>query len=130
MALSHGQPYTGAEGNVPGFAGAGQLAQELTQQACQGTDPPLALHLPHTKAMQSRKGVHTPPFQNPSKRFIERMSVESQSPASLCCRSRHCSGFAWSQEPPLCKLGMREALPCAMLFQRCLPAEAFCPIEG
>ena len=56
MALSHGQPYTGAEGNVPGFAGAGQLAQELTQQACQGTDPPLAMHLPHTKAMQSRKG--------------------------------------------------------------------------
>lgn len=81
MALSHGQPYTGAEGNVPGFAGAGQLAQELTQQACQGTDPPLAMHLPHTKAMQSRKGVQTPPFQSLSKCYINRMSVNSQSPA-------------------------------------------------
>ncbi len=63
LPLSHGQPYTGAEGDVPGFANAGQLARELTQQACQGTDPPLAMHLPHTKAMQGWKGAHTSSFR-------------------------------------------------------------------
>ena len=107
MALSHCQPYTGAEGNVPGFASAGQLAQELTQQACQGTDPPLALQLPHTKAMQSRNGVHTPPFQNLSKRFIERMSVESQSFAAAVGIAQ---GLHGHESPPCASWG------CGKLF--------------
>ena len=56
LPLSHSTPYGGSEGDPPGFDGAGQLAQELTQQACHGTDPALALPLPHTRAMQGRRG--------------------------------------------------------------------------
>ena len=104
MALSHGQPYTGAEGNVPGFAGAGQLAQELTQQACQGMDPPLAMQLPHTKAMQSRKGVQTPPFQNLSNYFIDRMSVESPAPP-LAAAIGIAQGLHGHKTPPCASQG-------------------------
>lgn len=115
MVLSHSRPYTGAEGNVPGFAGAGQVAQDLTQEACQGTDPPLAMRLPHIRVMQRRKGVQTPPFQSLSTSFTGRMSVDLQSPASPCRCNRHCSEFAWSREPSLCRPGMWQHffVPCS-----------------
>lgn len=57
LALSHAQPYGGMEGDVPGFAGSGQLAQELTEQACLGSDPALAIPLPHTRAMHRNTGL-------------------------------------------------------------------------
>ena len=56
LALSVTQPYGGTEGDVPGFAGCGQMARELTQQACEGSDEPLAIPLPHTRAMSRKPG--------------------------------------------------------------------------
>lgn len=38
-------------GDSPGFAGASEHAHVLQRAACRGTDPPLALPLPHTKAI-------------------------------------------------------------------------------
>ena len=64
LPLSHSTPYGGSEGDPPGFDGAGQQAQELTQQACHGTDPALALPLPHTRAMQGRRGGTEQPCIN------------------------------------------------------------------
>lgn len=60
LPLSHSTPYSGNEGDVLGFAGSGELAQALTQQACQGTDLPLAMPLPHTRVMQNKRGGHAP----------------------------------------------------------------------
>ncbi len=57
LALSVTQPYGGKEGEVPGFAGCGQLARELTEQACEGSDEPLAIPLPHTRAMARKQGL-------------------------------------------------------------------------
>ncbi len=57
LALSHARPYGGKEGDVPGFAGSGQLAQELTEQACSGSDPALAIPLPHTTAIHRNTGL-------------------------------------------------------------------------
>ncbi len=38
-------------GDSPGFAGASERAHALQRAACSGADPPLALPLPHTKAI-------------------------------------------------------------------------------
>ena len=56
LALSVTQPYSGAEGDVPGFAGCGEQARELTAQACEGSDEALAIPLPHTLAMAHKPG--------------------------------------------------------------------------
>ena len=56
LALSVTQPYGGKEGEVPGFAGCGPLAQELTEQACDGSDDSLAIPLPHTRVMARKQG--------------------------------------------------------------------------
>ena len=44
-------PYGGKGGDCPGFAGAGERAHALQRAACRGADPPLALPLPHTRAI-------------------------------------------------------------------------------
>lgn len=56
LALLVTQPYGGAEGDVPGFAGCGQRARELTEQACECSDEALAIPLPHTSAMARKPG--------------------------------------------------------------------------
>lgn len=48
-------PFTGKDGDSPGFEAASDRARALTAAACHGSDPPLAVALPHTRAMQSQK---------------------------------------------------------------------------
>jgi hypothetical protein len=44
-------------GEVPGWRDADDLARALQDAACSGTDPPLPVHLPHSKAIiHGRKG--------------------------------------------------------------------------
>lgn len=43
--------YAGKAGDSPGFVGAGERAHALQRAACRCADPPLALPLPHTKAI-------------------------------------------------------------------------------
>ncbi|KAL4443930.1 hypothetical protein ABPG75_011667 [Micractinium tetrahymenae] len=42
---------TAKTGDSPGFAGASERAHALQRAACRGTDPPLAVGLPHTKVI-------------------------------------------------------------------------------
>uniref|UniRef100_A0A1D2ABE5 SMCHD1 ribosomal S5 domain-containing protein n=1 Tax=Auxenochlorella protothecoides TaxID=3075 RepID=A0A1D2ABE5_AUXPR len=51
LAQSHTAQYRGpTQGDIPGFHAAGELARALVASASAGTDPPLPVPLPHTKA--------------------------------------------------------------------------------
>ena len=85
LPLSHSTPYSGSEGDPPGFDGAGPQAQELTQQACHGTDPTLALLLPHTRATQGKRGgTEQPCINNTVLKLC--LQLQSASPASIVPR--------------------------------------------
>ncbi len=56
LSMTMCTPFTGNNGASPGFDRASQRAKELSAAACDGADPPLALPLPHTRILHSRKG--------------------------------------------------------------------------
>lgn len=70
-------PYGGKSGDSPGFAGAGERAHALQRAACRGADPPLALALPHTRAISQLrdKGAWVP--------------LQGGGACTLCCSRRH-----------------------------------------
>lgn len=77
LSLSMCAPFTGKDGNSPGFAAASESAKQLAAAACDGADAPLAWPLPHTRIMQSQK-------QGPS---LLRSPVDS---CHLCCAPIPC----------------------------------------
>ncbi len=64
LSMTMCAPFTGKDGASPGFDGASSRAKELSAAACDGTDPPLALPLPHTRILQTRKGGKFPVLMN------------------------------------------------------------------
>ena len=88
LPLSHSTPYSGGEGDPPGFNGAGQQAQELTQQACQGTEPALALPLPHARAMQGKRGG--------AAALRSRHCPHIPFAVAVCVSAQHCPQSAWA----------------------------------
>lgn len=58
LCISHAMGYRAhAETQeCPGWQHASPIARSLQQSACMGSDPPLPLALPHSKALQRRRG--------------------------------------------------------------------------
>lgn len=55
LAQTHANPYRGKSGELPAFRHAGERAQALQRAACAGSDPPLAVPLPHVTALVRMK---------------------------------------------------------------------------
>jgi hypothetical protein len=56
LPLTLCMPSGAKPGDSPAFAAAGERAHALQAAACRGADPPLALPLPHTAALQKQRG--------------------------------------------------------------------------
>ena len=58
LCLPHCVPFSGRDGDPPGFEHSSERARALLAAACSGTDAPLSFQLPHARALtSSRKGV-------------------------------------------------------------------------
>lgn len=56
LCLSHVLKYEKSlRGDVPGWRHADDLAKNLQDAACSGSDPPIPLALPHTRAINGAK---------------------------------------------------------------------------